>query len=142
LSIKRLMAAPGDERQQQTQCIAVAKLRLTRQITFDNEVLKEETADPRTQQRGVIHDPPPVPVPRQGSGTGEVAFGLLRLDIGDGNITHRLAEGLQDGSFGAETRPHRLLECDIILNELGQIHSSPPKSNRATSRSPGRSTLA
>jgi hypothetical protein len=58
-SIKGLMALPGDERQQEPQRIAVAQLRLTRKITFNDEVLKEEAADPGTQQSGVIHDPPP-----------------------------------------------------------------------------------
>ncbi len=57
--VKGLMTLAGDERQQEPQRIAVAQLRLTRKIAFNDEVLKEETADPGAQQSGVIHDPPP-----------------------------------------------------------------------------------
>ena len=47
--VKGLVALASDERQEKTQRIAVAQLRLTREITFADEVLEEEAADPGTQ---------------------------------------------------------------------------------------------
>ena len=44
-----------------------------------------------------------VPIPGHGSGAGEIAFYLLWLDIGDSDIAHRFAEGLQSGCFRAKT---------------------------------------
>jgi hypothetical protein len=46
--VKGLVALASDERQEKTQRIAVAQLRLTREIAFADEVLEEEAADPGT----------------------------------------------------------------------------------------------
>ena len=76
------------------------------------------------------------------STAGEIFPHSVRLDLSEIQISHGSTECLQDSGFGAETRTHRLLEKDILVGEFSQLHIKPPRSKRATSRRPVKSTLA
>jgi hypothetical protein len=43
-----------------------------------------------------------VPVPGHRPATGEVAAHPMRLDVTDGDVAERVAEGFQDGRFGVK----------------------------------------
>ena len=76
------------------------------------------------------------PAPRKKRGNS------LGRHLGQIDITDVTVQGVQDAPFTAKTHAHRLLEIDVVRNRVGERHRSPPTSKRATSRRPGRSTLA
>src|SRR6516165_11991084 len=58
-AIDRLSGAPGDSREQQPQGVAVAPLGIAGEVPFAGDVLRQEPANPRSQQRNLMHDWPP-----------------------------------------------------------------------------------
>jgi hypothetical protein len=73
---------------------------------------------------------------------GKESIYLGWTDYCDFGIAEAATEGLQGALLGLKAHPHRLFMCHILGNRFEEFHSKPPRLNSATSRSPGRSTLA
>ena len=65
-----------------------------------------------------------------------------RTDLAQADLSHGLAKTFQDPRFSSKAKAQRLLEGDVLLDNLAQLHSKPPRSKAATVRSPAKSTLA
>src|ERR1019366_3940798 len=83
-----------------------------------------------------------VPEARNGAVADDIGAHTVGRDLRYGDVPHGPAKRLQGTGFRAETHSHGLLVSKVSGNGLGQAHSRSPRSKFATSRSPGRSTLA
>src|ERR1035441_8544078 len=82
------------------------------------------------------------PIRRHRTMTIQIGAHGRRTDLAQAGLAHGLAKTFQDPRFSVKAKPQRLLEGDVLLDNLAQLHSKPPRSKAATVRSPAKSTLA
>jgi hypothetical protein len=83
-----------------------------------------------------------MPERRDGALPGEIIQCGVGSDLGNVDVSHSLAKGLQDNGFRSKTHAHGLFNGYVVGSELDKFHDSPPKSTSATNRNSGRFTLA
>jgi hypothetical protein len=79
---------------------------------------------------------------RDGATAGQKRGDGLGRDVGHVQVADLTMQCLQDLAFVPKPHAHGLLQIDVLRDRVGQSHRSPPRSKRATSRRPRKSTLA
>lgn len=73
---------------------------------------------------------------------GEVILHGDGTNLGNVDVPHGSAKGIEDDGFCSKAHPQRSFERNVFGGELRKSHDHPPKSTSATSRNSARFTFA